>query len=71
MTESRLSASPDWRYPGWGRYNPRTGTISIHTVCIRVHREGHNLDRCRTQFKLVESIERQEEKVSRFVEDTG
>ena len=27
-------------------------------VYFKVHREGHNLDRCRTQFKLVESIER-------------
>jgi Ser/Thr protein kinase RdoA (MazF antagonist) len=26
---------------------------------FKVHREGHNLDRCRTQFHLVESIERQ------------
>jgi hypothetical protein len=26
----------------------------------KVSREGHNLDRCRTQFKLIESIERQE-----------
>src|SRR4029077_3839481 len=29
---------------------------------FKVHREGHNLDRCRTQFKLLESIEQQEEK---------
>ena len=29
----------------------------------KVHREGHNLDRCRTQFKLVESIELQEAKM--------
>ncbi len=29
-------------------------------VYFKVHREGHNLDRCRTQFKLVESIEAQE-----------
>ena len=35
---------------------------------FKVHREGHNLDRCRTQFKLVESIERQEEKMSRLVD---
>ncbi|MCX6927123.1 MAG: aminoglycoside phosphotransferase family protein [Verrucomicrobia bacterium] len=27
---------------------------------FRIHRPDHNLDRCRTQFKLVESIERQE-----------
>ena len=26
---------------------------------FKVHREGHNLDRCRTQFKLVESMEQQ------------
>jgi hypothetical protein len=35
---------------------------------FKVHREGHNLDRCRTQFKLVESIERQEERMNKMVE---
>ena len=30
-------------------------------VYFKVHRDGHNLDRCRTQFKLVESIEAQED----------
>ena len=35
---------------------------------FKVHREGHNLDRCRTQFKLVESIERQEEQMIKLVE---
>jgi hypothetical protein len=34
----------------------------------KVHREGHNLDRCRTQFKLVESIERQEDKMNKLVQ---
>lgn len=34
---------------------------------FRIHRPGHNLDRCRTQFKLVESIERQEEAMQKFV----
>jgi aminoglycoside phosphotransferase (APT) family kinase protein len=38
---------------------------------FKTHREGHNLDRCRTQFKLVESIERQEENMSRLVDDLG
>jgi hypothetical protein len=33
----------------------------------KVHREGHNLDRCRTQFKLVESIEAQEDRMNRLV----
>ncbi len=28
-------------------------------VYFKTHRNGHNLDRCRTQFKLVESIEEQ------------
>ena len=27
-------------------------------VYFKVHREGHNLDRCRTQFKMVEEMER-------------
>jgi hypothetical protein len=35
---------------------------------FKVHRDGHNLDRCRTQFKLVESIEQQEETMNRLVE---
>jgi Ser/Thr protein kinase RdoA (MazF antagonist) len=35
---------------------------------FRVHRPGHNLDRCRTQFKLVESIERQEQAMQSFVD---
>lgn len=38
-------------------------------VYYKVHREGHNLDRCRTQFKLVESIETQEEAMNRLVEN--
>ncbi len=35
---------------------------------FRIHRPAHNLDRCRTQLKLVESIERQEEAMQKFVE---
>jgi aminoglycoside phosphotransferase (APT) family kinase protein len=35
---------------------------------FKVHREGHNLDRCRTQFKLVESIEKQEAAMHKLVE---
>jgi hypothetical protein len=34
---------------------------------FKVHRSSHNLDRCRTQFKLVESIENQEERMNRLV----
>jgi Ser/Thr protein kinase RdoA (MazF antagonist) len=38
---------------------------------FKVHRDGHNLDRCRAQFKLVESIEQQEDKMSQLVESIG
>ena len=34
----------------------------------KVHRVGHNLDRCRTQFRLLESIEQQEERMHRLVQ---
>jgi aminoglycoside phosphotransferase (APT) family kinase protein len=33
----------------------------------KIHRDGHNLDRCRTQFKLVESIEQQQEAMNRLI----
>jgi len=34
---------------------------------FKIHRENHNLDRCRTQFKLVESIEEQEGQMDRLI----
>jgi len=37
-------------------------------VYFKVHRQGHNLDRCRTQFKLVESIEQQEDAMHKLAE---
>jgi hypothetical protein len=36
---------------------------------FRVHRSNHNLDRCRTQFKLVDSITRKEEAMQKFVDE--
>ncbi len=35
---------------------------------FRIHRPEHNLDRCRTQFKLVASIEQQERAMQKFVD---
>jgi Ser/Thr protein kinase RdoA (MazF antagonist) len=35
---------------------------------FKVHREGHNLDRCRVQFKLVESMIQQEDRMQKLVE---
>ncbi len=37
-------------------------------VYFRTHRPDHNRDRCRTQFKLVESIEQQEKAMQKFVD---
>lgn len=36
-------------------------------VYFKTHRDGHNLDRCRTQFKLIESIETQEKAMDALV----
>lgn len=36
-------------------------------VYFKIHREQHNLDRCRTQLKLVERIEEQEDVMNKFV----
>lgn len=35
---------------------------------FKIHREGHNLDRCRTQFKLVQSIIEHEDNMNSLVE---
>lgn len=37
-------------------------------VYFKIRRESHNLDRCRTQFKLIESIEEQEPQMQELVE---
>ena len=34
---------------------------------FKVHREGHNLDRCRTQFKLVEDMEKKWEQMQEII----
>jgi hypothetical protein len=36
-------------------------------VYFKTHHEGHNLDRCRTQLKLVERIEEQEKEMNAFI----
>jgi aminoglycoside phosphotransferase (APT) family kinase protein len=35
---------------------------------FKIHRPNHNLDRCRTQFRLVESIEQQEERMNVLID---
>lgn len=36
-------------------------------VYFKIHRENHNLDRCRTQFKLVADMEKKEKEMREFV----
>ena len=38
-------------------------------VYFKTHREGHNLDRCRTQFKLVEDMEKKWQTMQEIVEE--
>ena len=40
-------------------------------VYFKIHRDGHNLDRCRTQFRLVESIEQQEGPMNNLMRQIG
>ena len=34
---------------------------------FKIHKEGHNLDRCRTQFKLVEDMEKKWDRMQEIV----
>ena len=34
---------------------------------FKIHREGHNLDRCRTQFKLVYEMEKNLDKLKEII----
>ena len=36
---------------------------------FKIHREGHNLDRCRTQFKLVADMEKKWQEMEKIVKD--
>jgi hypothetical protein len=36
-------------------------------VYFRIHRENHNLDRCRTQFKMIEDMEAKFDQMTRIV----
>lgn len=38
------------------------------TIILRSHREGHNLDRCRTQFKLIKDMEEKLEQMKAIVD---
>ena len=40
-------------------------------VYFKIHRDGHNLDRARTQFKLVADMEEKWEQMEKIVENTA
>jgi Ser/Thr protein kinase RdoA (MazF antagonist) len=81
LARGYLSAAGAFLTPAEKNFLPFAGKLITYEIGLRfltdflagdvyfkVHREGHNLDRCRTQFKLVESIARQEERMNRIVE---
>ena len=38
-------------------------------IYFKTHRDGHNIDRCRVQFKMVASLEEKEETMNKIVSD--
>jgi hypothetical protein len=81
LARGYLSTAAEFLTPAEKKFLPFAGKLITFEIGIRfltdflsgdvyfkVHREGHNLDRCRTQFKLVESIEQQEEAMNKLVE---
>ena len=81
LARGYLSAAGEFLTPAEKRLLPFAGKLITFEIGIRfladflsgdtyfkVHREGHNLDRWRTQLKLVESIERQEEAMNKLVQ---
>jgi hypothetical protein len=81
LLQGYLASAADFLTPGEWRHLAFSGKLITFEIGLRfltdflegdtyfkVHRPGHNLDRCRTQFKLVESIERQEPQMNQLVE---
>ena len=81
LARGYLSAAGDFLTTAEKSYLAFSGKLIAFTIGIRfltdylvgdtyfrVHRSGHNLDRCRTQFKLVDSIARQEKAMQQFVD---
>jgi hypothetical protein len=81
LARGYLSSAGEFLTPAEKKFLPFSGQLITFEIGIRfltdflagdtyfkVHRDGHNLDRCRTQFKLVESIEQQETAMNKLVE---
>ena len=81
LARGYLSAAGNFLTPVEKSYLAFSGKLITFTIGIRfltdylagdtyfrVHRPHHNLDRCRTQFKLVQSIAEQEEAMQKLVD---
>jgi len=81
LARGYLEATRDFLTPAEKKYLAFAGRLITYIIGIRfltdylsgdvyfrVHRPGHNLDRCRTQFKLVRSIMEQEAAMQEFVD---
>lgn len=82
LARGYLSAAQAFLAPKERQYLAFAGRLITYTIGVRfltdyllgdtyfrVHRPDHNLNRCRTQFRLVESILRQEEAMQKFIDD--
>ena len=81
LARGYLASAAEFLTPAEKKLLPFSGQLITFEIGIRfltdflsgdtyfkVHRDGHNLDRCRTQFKLVESIAQQEEQMNQLME---
>ena len=81
LTRGYLNSAAEFLTPAEKKFLPFSGKLITFEIGLRfltdflmgdvyfkVHREAHNLDRCRTQFKLVESIEQHEDAMNKLVE---
>jgi hypothetical protein len=81
LARGYLAAAAEFLTPAEKKFLPFSGKLITLEIGLRfltdflagdtyfkVHREGQNLDRCRTQFKLVESIGAQEAAMNKLVE---
>ncbi len=81
LVRGYLASAAAFLTPAEKRLLPASGKLITFEIGIRfltdflagdayfkVHRQGHNLDRCRTQFRLLQSIEQQETAMARLAE---
>lgn len=82
LARGYVEATRSFLQPAEKRYLAFAGRLITYTIGIRfltdyllgdvyfrVHRPHHNLDRCRTQLRLVQSILEQEEAMQRYVDN--